>query len=326
MNSSQIKRVGRFAVPVFTVGIFVIDWMTPLGVADWVLYFIPLLVSFYCGGRFSPLLLAAIFSVLTVMGFYLSPPGMESRIALINVLLGLGTLWAVAMLLSRLRQSMDQTRRMSAVVEQSPVSVIITDIQGRIEYVNPKFCALTGYSFEEVRGKNPRFLKSGEMPAETYQQLWATITTGQEWRGEFHNRKKNGATLRTSLQSKRTSPNANRSRRRCWNPSGFCNLPLMPFPPTSQFWTARGQSSQSTPPGASLPGRMLSWAAITASAPIIWRSANRPLGNALPRLPPSPKEFAPSWPGSAVNFCWNIPATVRKSNAGFWCVSLDLPK
>jgi PAS domain S-box-containing protein len=78
------------------------------------------------------------------------------------------------------------------VVEQSPVSVVITDLRGTIEYVNPKFCAVTGYSVEEVRGKNPRVLKSGEMAGESYQKLWATITNGQEWRGEFHNRKKNG--------------------------------------------------------------------------------------------------------------------------------------
>jgi PAS domain S-box-containing protein len=63
---------------------------------------------------------------------------------------------------------------------------------GEIEYVNPKFCEASGYSFEEVRGKNSRLLKSGEMSAEFYQQMWAQITAGQEWRGEFCNRRKNG--------------------------------------------------------------------------------------------------------------------------------------
>lgn len=83
-------------------------------------------------------------------------------------------------------------RKLSRAVEQSPVSIVITDLQGRIEYVNPKFYAVTGYSFDEVRGKNPRLLKSGEMPLEAYRQLWATITAGVEWQGEFHNRRKNG--------------------------------------------------------------------------------------------------------------------------------------
>jgi PAS domain S-box-containing protein len=86
----------------------------------------------------------------------------------------------------------DVLRKLSQAVEQSPVSVVITDLNGNIEYVNPKFSRLTGYSFEEVLGKNPRVLKSGETPAEEYTRLWETITAGDEWRGEFHNRKKNG--------------------------------------------------------------------------------------------------------------------------------------
>jgi PAS domain S-box-containing protein len=83
-------------------------------------------------------------------------------------------------------------RTISRATEQSPASVVITDTQGAIAYVNPKFTQVTGYAFDEVRGQNPRVLKSGEMPEETYRQLWATITAGNEWRGEFHNKKKNG--------------------------------------------------------------------------------------------------------------------------------------
>ena len=83
-------------------------------------------------------------------------------------------------------------RTISRATEQSPASVVITDTQGAIEYVNPKFTQVTGYAFDEVRGQNPRVLKAGEMPEETYRHLWATITAGKEWRGEFHNKKKNG--------------------------------------------------------------------------------------------------------------------------------------
>ncbi|MGD0815345.1 MAG: PAS domain S-box protein [Verrucomicrobiota bacterium] len=90
------------------------------------------------------------------------------------------------------KKSEHQLRKLWRAVEQSPASIVITDLQGGIEYVNPKFCAITGYGFEEAHGQNPRVLKSGEMSAETYSQLWATITAGEEWRGEFHNRKKNG--------------------------------------------------------------------------------------------------------------------------------------
>lgn len=74
-------------------------------------------------------------------------------------------------------------------VEQSPASIVITDAAGNIEYVNPKFERLTGYSKEEVLGKNPRVLKSGETSGDEYEDLWETITAGKTWRGEFHNNK-----------------------------------------------------------------------------------------------------------------------------------------
>jgi diguanylate cyclase (GGDEF)-like protein/PAS domain S-box-containing protein len=69
---------------------------------------------------------------------------------------------------------------------------MITDRDGNIEYVNPKFTAVNGYALEEVRGKNPRFLKSNKTAPKVYTELWQTILAGKEWRGEFLNRKKNG--------------------------------------------------------------------------------------------------------------------------------------
>ncbi len=82
--------------------------------------------------------------------------------------------------------------QLSRAVEQSPVSVVITDTGGLISYVNPWFCELTGYTPEEVVGKNPSVLQSGRTPAHVYEELWSTITAGGTWRGEFCNRKKNG--------------------------------------------------------------------------------------------------------------------------------------
>jgi len=73
---------------------------------------------------------------------------------------------------------------------KSPVSIVITNKDGNIEYVNQKFTEVTGYSFSEAMGKNPRILKSGELPAEVYKRMWECISNGQEWRGEFHNRKR----------------------------------------------------------------------------------------------------------------------------------------
>jgi len=83
-------------------------------------------------------------------------------------------------------------RKISVAVEQSPVTVVITDAHGKIEYVNPRFTEVTGYTASEAIGQNPRILKSNHFSSETYQDLWATITDGRTWKGEFHNRKKNG--------------------------------------------------------------------------------------------------------------------------------------
>ncbi|MHB9024506.1 MAG: PAS domain-containing sensor histidine kinase [Armatimonadota bacterium] len=83
-------------------------------------------------------------------------------------------------------------RHFLRAVEQSPTTIIITDTRGRIEYANPKLTELSGYTFEEVRGKTPGIFKSGETSPEEYATLWRTIKAGDEWRGEFHNRKKNG--------------------------------------------------------------------------------------------------------------------------------------
>ncbi len=83
-------------------------------------------------------------------------------------------------------------RKLSHAVERTTSSIIITDGKGDIEYVNPRFCELTGYAFSEVIGKNPRFLKSGETSDVEYAELWLTISNGGEWQGEFHNRKKTG--------------------------------------------------------------------------------------------------------------------------------------
>ncbi len=86
----------------------------------------------------------------------------------------------------------EEIKKLSCAVEQSPSSVMITDTEGHIEYVNPKFTHLTGYISEEVLGQTPRILKSGNTPLAEYKKLWKAIKSGEEWRGEFCNKKKNG--------------------------------------------------------------------------------------------------------------------------------------
>ncbi len=85
-----------------------------------------------------------------------------------------------------------QLRKLSLAVEQSPESIVITDLAGRIEYVNDAFAQTSGYSRQEVIGRNPRLLQSGQTPAATYDALWQALTHGRSWHGEFVNRRKNG--------------------------------------------------------------------------------------------------------------------------------------
>lgn len=85
-----------------------------------------------------------------------------------------------------------QLSKFSTAIEQNATAVAITDVDGNLEYVNPQFCSLTGYTQEEVLGNNPRILQSGHHEAEFYEELWDTITSGQEWTGIFHNKRKNG--------------------------------------------------------------------------------------------------------------------------------------
>lgn len=93
---------------------------------------------------------------------------------------------------AQLKSTEQSLRKMSRAIESSPATVIITDPQGKIEYVNPKFTEITGYTAIEAIGRTPRILKSGLTPAAVYRDLWSTIRTGREWRGELFNRKKNG--------------------------------------------------------------------------------------------------------------------------------------
>ncbi|MBK9391995.1 MAG: PAS domain S-box protein [Bacteroidetes bacterium] len=94
--------------------------------------------------------------------------------------------------ITELRRAEDQLRKLWSAVDQSPVSIMITDLDGKIEYFNPAACWMTGYSHNEMIGKNPRIFQSGETNRSIYKGLWKTITSGKVWHGEFRNRRKSG--------------------------------------------------------------------------------------------------------------------------------------
>jgi len=90
------------------------------------------------------------------------------------------------------REAETQLRTLSRAIEASPVSVVIADRDAIVQYVNPMFSKITGYSRQEAIGGNPRFLQSGDHPPSFYKELWGTVTSGGVWRGELHNKKKDG--------------------------------------------------------------------------------------------------------------------------------------
>jgi len=85
-------------------------------------------------------------------------------------------------------------KKLFTAVEQGPTIVVITDYEGNLEYVNKKFQSITGYTFKEIKGKNPKFLNSGKLPKSIFNELWTTIKSGKIWNGIFHNKRKNGET------------------------------------------------------------------------------------------------------------------------------------
>ncbi len=100
---------------------------------------------------------------------------------------------AYALDITARKQAEAELRKLSLAVEQSPASIVITNVDAMIEYVNETFVRNTGYAREDVIGQNPRFLDSGQTPRETYAALWAALAKGQSWKGEFINRRKDGS-------------------------------------------------------------------------------------------------------------------------------------
>ena len=118
--------------------------------------------------------------------------GSEIIISARAKLVGNGLIQGVLLDVTREREQAKQINLLSRAIEHSAESVVITDKHGNIQYVNPAFTTLTGYSPEEALGKNPRIVKAGNLSPSFYEDLWRTITQGKVWQGQFHNISKSG--------------------------------------------------------------------------------------------------------------------------------------
>ena len=102
--------------------------------------------------------------------------------------------WVVLRRIHATEQALETARHFrSALFRLSPDSVLVADRTGTIVEVNPRFCEVTGYAADEVVGKNARILQSGNTPVETYRQMWDSLLSGREWRGDLQNRRKDGS-------------------------------------------------------------------------------------------------------------------------------------
>ena len=137
MIAARLRTTVVLAIPILVTGEFLVDLITPLGITDWVWYVIPLLFSFYVGGRSFPYALAAALSILLLTGYYFSPPGIDPNWALISRLVGVLVIWVMALVISHRKQTVAEIHKLSRAVEHSPVSIVITGKAGNIESVIP---------------------------------------------------------------------------------------------------------------------------------------------------------------------------------------------
>jgi len=162
MTAVRLRTVALVAVPVFAIGGFVLDMASPLGIADWVWYFIPLLLLVYVGGRLLPILLAAVLSLLMLAGFFLSPPGIDPHLAMLSRLMGVSVMWVMAFVIWQRKRAEAELllskQRLALHVEQTPLAVIQWDSDFNVQEWNPAAEKVFGYTREEAVGRHYGFI------------------------------------------------------------------------------------------------------------------------------------------------------------------------
>ena len=190
--------------------IFWIDLITPAGISVPTFYVIPVIL-FVSGSRFAePLVVAALATLLAVIGYYVTPPGGDPKASGINRLISTAAVWATAGLVigygrlvqgwttrlqssnRALEESLRRLKDLEHAIDQSAI-VAATDQTGKITYANDKFCEISKYSREELLGRDHRIINSSFHSKEFIRDLWRTIAQGRVWRGELRNRAKDGS-------------------------------------------------------------------------------------------------------------------------------------
>ena len=183
MKSKKTDSLVLLATVVLTTGIFVLDLLTPLGVAIWVFYMLPLLIVSRATERLTPFILAAVCTVLIALGFIYSPPGVKLYLAFINRLMGVGVLWTMAVLLVH-RSKMEETQKehenlLRKIIESEPECVKLVSPDGTILEMNPAGLAMIeADSPEQVLGKSIYGIVTPE-----YRSVFKELTEGV-FRGE----------------------------------------------------------------------------------------------------------------------------------------------
>jgi PAS domain-containing protein len=157
MTLGQHKTIVYVVILFLAAGGIILDMFTPLGVADWVWYFIPLLLSVYVGDRLFPYALAAVFSLLTLVGFFISPPGIDPHLAFMSRLMGICVQWLMAFLIYQRKRAEGELRTANEfnkqVIFDAGEGIIVYDRELRYRLWNRFMEQLTGLPAEEVLGR-----------------------------------------------------------------------------------------------------------------------------------------------------------------------------